>query len=187
MKIVFMGTPDFAVPCLEICHELGEVLLVVEIEIHAVGEPFHRVDVEIVPRLPIGQTTAERIVVFLVVPEPVYGREDLARFVPHGFHDVDLAALGPADRVDVRAQHPDRRPLAPPARQLGPHLDAPVGRLKQPLGREARRRVVTEKGDDVRVTERPSMFSSWHSFQTSSTGSRGAGTCSGSRATRCAG
>lgn len=29
MKIVFMGTPDFAVPCLEVCHELGEVIAVV--------------------------------------------------------------------------------------------------------------------------------------------------------------
>lgn len=26
MKIVFMGTPDFAVPCLEICHAMGEVV-----------------------------------------------------------------------------------------------------------------------------------------------------------------
>lgn len=29
MRIVFMGTPDFAVPCLDICHEMGEVVLVV--------------------------------------------------------------------------------------------------------------------------------------------------------------
>lgn len=29
MKIVFMGTPEFAVPCLEICHEMGEVIAVV--------------------------------------------------------------------------------------------------------------------------------------------------------------
>lgn len=29
MKIVFMGTPDFAVPCLEICHGLGDVVMVV--------------------------------------------------------------------------------------------------------------------------------------------------------------
>lgn len=29
MKIVFMGTPDFAVPCLQVCHEMGEVLMVV--------------------------------------------------------------------------------------------------------------------------------------------------------------
>ncbi len=29
MKILFMGTPDFAVPCLEICHKMGEVIMVV--------------------------------------------------------------------------------------------------------------------------------------------------------------
>lgn len=29
MKIVFMGTPEFSVPCLEICHEMGEVIAVV--------------------------------------------------------------------------------------------------------------------------------------------------------------
>lgn len=29
MRIVFMGTPEFAVPCLDICHEMGEVVLVV--------------------------------------------------------------------------------------------------------------------------------------------------------------
>lgn len=29
MRIVFMGTPDFAVPCLEVCHEMGEVVAVV--------------------------------------------------------------------------------------------------------------------------------------------------------------
>lgn len=26
MKIVFMGTPDFAVPCLEVCHKMGQVV-----------------------------------------------------------------------------------------------------------------------------------------------------------------
>ena len=29
MRIVFMGTPEFAVPCLDICNEMGEVVLVV--------------------------------------------------------------------------------------------------------------------------------------------------------------
>lgn len=29
MRIVFMGTPEFAVPCLDICHEMGEVVMVV--------------------------------------------------------------------------------------------------------------------------------------------------------------
>lgn len=29
MRIIFMGTPEFAVPCLDICHELGEVVMVV--------------------------------------------------------------------------------------------------------------------------------------------------------------
>lgn len=29
MKIVFMGTPEFAVPCLEVCHEMGDVIAVV--------------------------------------------------------------------------------------------------------------------------------------------------------------
>lgn len=29
MKILFMGTPDFAVPCLDICHEMGEVIGVI--------------------------------------------------------------------------------------------------------------------------------------------------------------
>lgn len=29
MKILFMGTPDFAVPCLEVCHQFGEVIGVV--------------------------------------------------------------------------------------------------------------------------------------------------------------
>lgn len=29
MKMIFMGTPDFAVPCLEVCHKLGEVSMVV--------------------------------------------------------------------------------------------------------------------------------------------------------------
>ncbi len=29
MKIVFMGTPDFAVPCLDVCQAMGEVVMVV--------------------------------------------------------------------------------------------------------------------------------------------------------------
>lgn len=29
MRIVFMGTPEFAVPCLEVCHNMGEVVMVV--------------------------------------------------------------------------------------------------------------------------------------------------------------
>src|SRR4030095_1148252 len=52
---------------------------------------------------------------------------DFARLGADVFHDVDFAACGPADYVDVVSKHPKR---GPDALTLG-HLEA---RLKPPIG-----------------------------------------------------
>ena len=43
------------------------------------------------------------------------------------FHDVDFAALRPADALDVVAKHPERRPEALPAWDANARLESAVG------------------------------------------------------------
>src|SRR5690606_19456103 len=51
------------------------------------------------------------------------------RFEADVFHDVDLAALRPADVAEIVAQHPERRPDALGLRQPDARLDAAMAEL----------------------------------------------------------
>src|SRR5262249_34352821 len=57
-------------------------------------------------------------------------------------HDVDLAAGGPADLGDIRAEGPDGRPGAAAGRQLGADFDPAVGPGGLALGGQAGRSVL---------------------------------------------
>src|ERR1051326_8178552 len=58
------------------------------------------------------------------------------------FHDVDLAAVGPADLVDVFAEHPERRPDSLPARNLDAGFETSIGLSEFALRFEAGRGVI---------------------------------------------
>ena len=45
------------------------------------------------------------------------------------FHDVNLTAVRPADRADVVAKHPERRPDSLAVRDLDACLDPSIGEL----------------------------------------------------------
>jgi hypothetical protein len=55
-------------------------------------------------------------------------------------HDVDFAALGPADGRNIVAQHPECGPHSLPRGNLDAGLEAAVGLREQALGLEARGR-----------------------------------------------
>ena len=81
--------------------------------VHAPGDasrlPVHRVDVEVVrQRLVHEQRAAEPLAAG--VARPMERAVQQARLAAHVLHHVDLARRGPADRADVRAQHPERGP-----------------------------------------------------------------------------
>src|SRR5438067_604983 len=52
---------------------------------------------------------------------------DHRRFPADIFHDVDLAAVGPMNSIDIVAQHPERRPDALAKRNLDPGFDTAIG------------------------------------------------------------
>src|SRR5690606_39104077 len=55
---------------------------------------------------------------------------DSLRLAADVLHDVDLAGLGPAYRLQVRAEHPEGGPDSLTGGQLQPCLDPPVGDLQ---------------------------------------------------------
>jgi hypothetical protein len=56
------------------------------------------------------------------------------------FHDVDFAALGPAYRRNIVAQHPECGPHSLPRGNLDAGLEAAVGLREQALSLESRGR-----------------------------------------------
>ena len=52
---------------------------------------------------------------------------DHRRFPADILHDVDLTAVGPVNRIDIVAQHPECRPDALPKRNLDPRFEAAIG------------------------------------------------------------
>ena len=58
---------------------------------------------------------------------------DGARFLADIFHDVDFAALGPADGSDVVAKHPEGRPHSLPRRNFDTRLEAAIGLAEKAL------------------------------------------------------
>src|SRR5260221_4898729 len=65
-----------------------------------------------------------------------------SRLLADIFHDVDLAALRPANGINIFSQHPERRPHSLPRGQLDARLESPVRLREQTLRLQSRRRVV---------------------------------------------
>src|SRR5712692_3654264 len=74
------------------------------------------------------------------------------RFLANIFHDVDLAASGPADGTDVVAQHPKCRPDTLAIGDLNSRLEPSIGLAELILSEQSRRSVVA--GYAVRPGER---------------------------------
>jgi hypothetical protein len=77
------------------------------------------------------------------VAEAVDRAEDTVGLTSDVFHDVDLAASGPRDGVDVRTERPDRRPQPGTGRHAQAGLDPTVSNFDFALGDDACRRVAT--------------------------------------------
>ena len=76
------------------------------------------------------------------VSRPVKRALRYARILPAVFHDVDLAALRPADHVDIGAKQPEGRPDPLPHRQADPRLEPPARLREAPLRLDAPGRVL---------------------------------------------
>src|SRR5690606_19600317 len=117
----------------------GEVRPAVDEEVDPVLVPLRRVDVEVVVG-PLDDEArpslrADSVVEGGGVHVGVYAIGIEADIL----HDVDLAARGPVDFGDVRAEHPDGRPRASPGGELGADLDAAVRPGGPTLRGQARR------------------------------------------------
>src|ERR1700704_5017159 len=64
------------------------------------------------------------------------------RFLPDVFHDVDLAAIGPACGIDIVAQHPKGRPQALTVRYLESCFKSSIGLAELIPGEQSGRSVV---------------------------------------------
>src|SRR5450759_2324457 len=62
---------------------------------------------------------------------------DGSRRCPLGFHDINFSATRPADRADIRPQHPKSRPHADSCRQLGAPFNPSIGYGVKVLGLHA--------------------------------------------------
>src|SRR6266851_7965583 len=74
------------------------------------------------------------------------------RFLADVFHNVDLAASGPAGGTDIVAQHPKRRPDTLSIRNLEPRLKPSIGLRELIPGEQPCRSVIA--GDVIRPRER---------------------------------
>jgi hypothetical protein len=75
------------------------------------------------------------------VTRAVQGSADHVGNLATVFHDVDLPAAGPADRFEIRPQHPEGRPDTLADGQLDPGFEAPVRMGELALGLDAAGRV----------------------------------------------
>src|SRR5712692_8797432 len=78
-----------------------------------------------------------------------------ARLLADIFHDVDFAALGPADGADVIAKHPEGGPHSLPRGYFDAGFEAAVGLAEEALSLEAGRCVIA--GDAVAAGIRLSL------------------------------
>ena len=106
--------------------EMGATIAVEE-QVDMIPVPFHGPDME-----RLRPCLATQFGEGLLGGEPLLlALEPVADIGEHGagviFHDVDLAALGPANPPD--AECPERRPAPEPGVDAGAHLELPIGEL----------------------------------------------------------
>src|SRR5205085_7616197 len=95
-------------------------------------------DVEVVGEGAGGEGVGRADAVRAGVARPVHRAVDYRRLAPDVLHDVYLAAVGPARRLDVVAEHPEGRPHPLPVRNTDARLEAAVRLLELTLRLEAR-------------------------------------------------
>src|SRR5580693_2708976 len=94
----------------------GGVEIGVNVEADGVGGPFDGVEVEVVSEILACGEGENRGEVAGVCggTGAVQGAVELVGFLADVFHNVDFAALGPADRGDVFSEHPEGGPHSLP-------------------------------------------------------------------------
>ena len=122
---------------LEIIGGQGAVELVVQVPADAFGLPGDRVHVEVV-REAGGGPVRPGDAGGAGVPRSMDRAVDDGRVLAEVLHDVDLAARGPPDLVDVLAEHPEGGPHSPTPRQADPGLHQTVGEGDPVLGDQSR-------------------------------------------------
>src|SRR5215472_10008492 len=120
---------------------------VIPIEANGGGLPLDREYMKIVRESAAGQRVNGGQRGRTRVAGPVHAAMHLVGLLADVLHDVDLAAGGPADGIDVVTEHPERGPDSLPGRNLDASLEAPVGLREVGGGLQAGRGVAA--GDTV--------------------------------------
>src|SRR5437764_14030035 len=125
--------------------------MVIHVKANRVWFPFHSERMELVGEALVGWKPIRCAnSVIAGIAGAVNGAVNQTWFFADIFHDVDLAAGGPAGFVDVVAEHPEGGPDALSARNLDAGLEAPVGLRKFAKCFQARRSVISR--DAIRAS-----------------------------------
>src|SRR5882672_4660152 len=111
----------------------------VDVKADSARYPFGRVEVKVIGKfLAGGQAEGRGGVARLADGARAMQRSvDGARLLADVFHDVDFAALRPADGADVIAKHPESGPHSLPRRSLDAGFEAAIGLAEKALSFEA--------------------------------------------------
>jgi hypothetical protein len=117
----------------------GGVEIGVDVEADGVGGPFDGVEVKVIGEILACGKSKDRGQVAGVCggAGAVQRTVDFVGLLADVFHDVDFAALGPADGGNVFSEHPERGPNSLPFRDFDAGLEAAVGLDEQALCLEA--------------------------------------------------
>src|SRR5688572_11794698 len=121
-----------------IVRRCGEVLDPVNEPGDSVWLPINRKDVVVVRDRRV-QVIGIPIALPTRITRTMQGPKDFIGHASDKFHDVNLTGLRPADLVNIRAEHPERRPQARALRYLDPRFDTAIRYLEAILGEEPRR------------------------------------------------
>ena len=122
----------------------AHVEIIVDVEVHGISVPLDSENVEVIRKALLAGQSVGR---FDAGAADVSGAMDRAvnrsRLLTDVFHDVDFAARGPADFVDVIAEHPEGGPHALAVRNLDACFEASIGLGEFAQGLKSGRGVVS--------------------------------------------
>src|ERR1700728_330252 len=102
--------------------------VIVDVEANRVRLPFHGINVEVVGEAsPAGKREGGADAIRTVIAWAMNRSMDHRWFLADILHDVDLAAGGPLDSLDIGTQHPKCRPDPLSPRNLDARFETPVG------------------------------------------------------------
>src|SRR5258708_17039834 len=113
----------------------------VDVEAKRAGFPFDRVEVKVIGKILTGGQAegCGGVARWADGARAMERTVDRARLLANIFHDVDFAALGPADGADVIAKHPEGGPHSLPRGYFDAGFEAAVGLAEEALSFEAGR------------------------------------------------